>query len=579
MKNNIWLAKSCKNYKSLLLLSSASFVLSPSVYAQQLQSEFSQDFTQSSSPDAFNSDDNVTDGDENRTQRTRTEFTPFIEVTQVAFTDFEDGSSDVLTYTSVAVGADASIQTRRAQGQINIRYERLFGYDSGLEDQDFVTGLARANYRLTRELSIEAGGLASRTGLDSRGPTSFNQVGNQDNVTQVYSAYAGPTLSTTVNSVDVNAQYLVGYTRIESGDIGVIAGPGPAVDTFSDSISQSASLSFGQRPGVSLPFGWAIGGGYNQEDGDQLDQRFRDVFVRADVTVPLSSNLFAVGGIGYEDVQVSERDALRDALGNPISDDSGRLVTDEGSPRLVTLEEDGLIWDAGVLWRPSRRTSVEARFGRRYGSDTYTGSLSYQPTDNTTFNISAFDQVSGFGSLLNDNLQSIGTQFDSFRNPLSGNIGGCAFSRDGSTCFNGALQTAASSNFRSRGVNATLSSRFGNWDVGIGGGYNRRRFLASELGAQAFLAGTVDENYFVQAFFGTQFDERSSFQGSVFYNLNDSGIDGSSNVTTYGANAAYLREVLTGLQATVAVGLDGFDQPGFDSALSASALLGLRYNF
>lgn len=579
MKKNEWLTKTCKNYRSLLLLSTASIAISPSAHAQQLQSEFSQDFTQSSSPDAIGLDDDVTSRDTNSSQRQRTEFTPFIEVTQVAFTDFNDGSSDILTYSSVAVGADASIQTRRAQGQINVRYERLFGYDSGLEDQDFVTGLARGNYRLTRELNIEAGGLASRTGLDSRGPTAFNQVGNQDNVTQVYSLYAGPTINTKINNVDLNAQYLVGFTRVESGNTGIIAGPGPAVDFFSESISQSANLSFGQAPGVSLPFGWALGAGYSQEDGDQLDQRFRDIFVRADVTVPISSTLFAVGGIGYEDVEVSERDALRDDLGNAISDGNGRFLTDEGSPRLVTLQEDGLIWDAGVLWRPSRRTSVEARFGRRFGSDTYTGNLSYQPTDNTTFNVSAFDTVSGFGSLINDNLQSIGTSFDSFRNPLSGNIGGCAFSRDGSSCFNGALQTAASSNFRARGVNATLSTRLGGWDLGIGGGYNRRRFFASALGAQALLDGTVDENYFVQAFFGTQIDRNSSFQGSVFYNINDSGIAGAGNVTTYGANGAYVRQIISGLQATAAVGLDGFEQPGFDNALTASALLGLRYSF
>ncbi len=580
-KNQIsqkWLGKSCKNYK-IILLCGASMMITPSAFAQQLQSEFSQDFTGADSFQDVSSDDTVTGNDSNTSSRRRAEFTPYIEVTQVAFTDFSDGSSDVLTYSSVAVGADASIETRRAQGQINVRYERLFGYDSGLQDQDFVTGLARGNYRVTRELSIEAGGIATRSGLDSRGPTAFNQVGNQDNVTQVYSAYAGPTVSTNISGVDFNAQYLVGYTRVESGDTGILAGGGAPIDFFSESFSQSANLNFGQQPGRALPFGWAIGAGFNQEDGDQLDQRFRDIFVRADVTVPLSSTLFAVGGIGYEDVEVSERDALRDAAGVPIADDSGRLITDEGSPRLVTLEEDGIIWDAGVLWRPSRRTSVEARFGRRFGSDTYTGSLSYQPNDRTSFNVSAFDSVSGFGSLINDNLQSIGTQFDSFRNPLSGNIGGCAFSRDGSSCFNGALQTAASANFRSRGITGTLSTRIGGWDAGIGGGYNRRRFFASDLGAQALLNGAVDENYFATAFLGRSLGSSSSIETNFYYNLNDSGIAGAGNVTTYGFNAAYFRQIIAGLSATAAVGVDAFEQDDFDDSVTASALLGLRYSF
>jgi len=578
MNNHKKVSESCKNYKILLLAGVASFAVSPNAFAQQLQSELSQDFTQSST---FQ-DDQVTagddDSDERGSRRTRTEFSPFIEVTQVAFTDFEDGVSDVLTYTTIAVGADASIQTRRAQGQINIRYERLFGYDSGLEDQDFVTGLARGNYRLTRELSIEAGGIASRTGLDSRGPTAFNQVGNQDNVTQVYSAYAGPTVSTKVGEVDFNAQYLVGYTRVESGSTGLLPATVIPIDFFSESISQNANLSVGQQPGGFLPIGWALGAGFSQEDGDQLDQRFTDIFVRADVTVPVSSSLALVGGIGYEDVEVSERDALTDGLGNPIVDSDGRLVTDEDSPRLVTLEEDGLIWDAGVLWRPSRRTSVEARYGRRFGSETFTGTVSYQPNDRTSLGISVFDSVSGFGSLVNDNLQSIGTQFDSFRNPLSGNIGGCAFSRDGSSCFNGALQTASSANFRTRGVTGTLSTRFAGFDTGIGLGYNRRSFFASADGAQAFLNGSVDENYFATVFIGKDIDRRSRFESNVFVNFNDSGLAGG-NVTTYGFNAAYFRQIVAGLSATAAVGLDGFEQENFDSALTASALLGLRYNF
>lgn len=566
-------------YKKLLLLGVATIVTTPSVYAQQLESEFSRDFTQSGDAQGVISDESVSSGDDRGFQRARTEFTPYIEATQVAFTNFNDGSNDVLTYTSVAVGADASIQTRRAQGQINVRYERLFGYDSGIEDQDFVTGLARGNYRLTRELSLEAGAIATRSGLDSRGPTAFNQVGNQDNVTQVYSVYAGPTLSANVGSVDVNAQYLAGYTRVESGNTGVLAGGIQPVDFFSESISQSANLSFGQQPGVSLPFGWALGAGFSQEDGDQLDQRFRDIFVRADVTVPITQTLFAVGGIGYEDVSVSERDALRDAAGNPLSDENGRLITDEGSPRLVTLEEDGLIWDAGVLWRPSRRTSVEARYGRRFGSETITGTASYQPSERTSLAITAFDSVSGFGSLLNDNLQSIGTSFDSFRNPLSGNIGGCAFSRDGSTCFNGALQTAASANFRSRGVTGTFSTRAGRWDTGFGVGYTRRSFFASEDGAQAILAGTADENYFATLFLGTELGRNARFESNLFYNLNDSGIEGAGNVTTYGFNAAYFRQILSGLSATAAVGVDAFEQQDIDTIVTASALLGLRYSF
>ena len=36
----------------------------------------------------------------------------------------------------------------------------------------------------------------------------------------------------------------------------------------------------------------------------------------------------------------------------------GRFVTNEAAPRQIAYETDGLIWDAGVLWRPSRRTAT-----------------------------------------------------------------------------------------------------------------------------------------------------------------------------------------------------------------------------
>ena len=72
--------------------------------------------------------------------------------------------------------------------------------------------------------------------------------------------------------------------------------------------------------------------------------------------MPVTPSLSLVGGVGYEDVEVSSRDALRDINGDPVLGSDGRIVTDEGSARQIAFEADGLIWDAGVVWRPSRRT-------------------------------------------------------------------------------------------------------------------------------------------------------------------------------------------------------------------------------
>ncbi len=109
----------------------------------------------------------------------------------------------------------------------------------------------------------------------------------------------------------------------------------------------------------------------------QLDQRFEGKFGRGDVVLPVGRGVAVAAGVGYEKIEVSQRDPLLDAAAMPVLDSNGRFVTDPASPRRIAYNTDGIFWDAGVLWRPSRRTSLEARVGRRYGSMTYTGSLSY----------------------------------------------------------------------------------------------------------------------------------------------------------------------------------------------------------
>ncbi|ATW04893.1 hypothetical protein [Sphingorhabdus sp. YGSMI21] len=503
---------------------------------------------------------------------------PYLEIQQILVADLKDGS-DVLTYTSVAAGVDTSLQTRNAEAQLNVRYERRFFYQDNLGDEDIITGLARGSVQVVPNLlALEAGGIAARSRVDLRGEAPSNTVGNIDNVTQVYSVYAGPTLATRVGALDVNAGYRIGYTKVENESAGILP-PGQApIDVFDDSVSHSASASVGMQPG-DLPFGWTVGAGWQREDGSQLDQRFDGKQVRADVTVPVSSTMALVGGVGYEDIEISERDALRDTDGVPIIGDDGRFVTDKSSPRLLSYDQDGIYWDAGVLWRPSRRTSLEARVGQRYGSETYYGNFAYQPNQNTALNISVYDTVSGFGNLLNDNLANLGTGFSTTRNPLSGELNGCAFGQTSSLCFNDVLQSAASSSFRARGVNGQLTYRHGGWNTGLGVGYARRRFFASQLGSVSAVDGLVDQNYYANLTIGRELDAYSSFDANVYANLLDSGFANAPNVLGVGANAAYYRQILPRLQGTAAVGLDSFQQDGFDSELTASALLGLRYDF
>ena len=445
--------------------------------------------------------------------RPRLDVTPYIEVQQVAFADL-DGGRDILTYTTLAAGVDAAISTRRAEGQVSLRYERVIGYDNQVESQDSVSGLARGSVAVTRNLSIEAGALASQSSLDSRGPNRGSFQPFSDNVTQVYSVYAGPSFAAQAGELSVNAGYRVGYTKVSEEDRGALPPGQQPIDLFDDSVSHAASASVGMQSGT-LPFGWTATVGYNREDASQLDSRFEDLYGRVDVIVPVTQTLAAVGGIGYEKVKVSERDALRDVGGNPIVGPGGRLVTDPNSPRLVAYESDGLIWDAGVLWRPSRRTALELRYGHRYGSDSYTGSFSYVPNNRTGVNISVYDTIQGFGGAINNALADLPTAFNANRNAITGDLNSCVFSASGGSCLNNALRTARSATFRSRGVQASVSETAGPWSSGLAIGYDRRKFLAAALGGQGQIAGLIDENYYLSGFLGRQLDRRSSVGTNV----------------------------------------------------------------
>jgi len=557
--------------RTKILLASAALVVWPTTAnAQMLGTDWS-DLDEASAPAAD------ADAPAKRERTRRAEVSPYLEAKQVFLADLDDGG-DVLTYSTLAVGVNAGITERNAEAQVNVRYERLIGYSSRVRDRDNLSGLARGNARLGRNVSVEAGAYASRARTDNRAATPGTFLGNQDNVSHVYSVYTGPTFAAQLDDVSVASSLRAGYTKVDNGRAPVLPTGQAAVPAFDDSVSYSAQASVAMQPG-RLPVGWAVSAGWNREDASQLDQRVDEKYLRADVTVPVSPTLALVGGVGYENVEVSERDVLRDASGAPIRTADGRFVVDPASPRLNAYDSDGLIWDAGVLWRPSRRTSLEARYGHRYGSDTYYGSFSYAPSERMGVNVSVYDTISGFGGSLNRTLAGLPTQFNATRNPLSGDLGNCAFGTTGSACFGNALGSLRPVAFRSRGVSASMVTSAGGWDTGIAAGYNRQKYLSSALGALPELEGLVDQNYYIAGYLGRDLDRRSRFETNVYGNLLDPGFALAPDIYSIGANAAYYRQIWRGLSAGAAVGIDSVKPEDADGDVSASALLGLRYSF
>ncbi|OYY69745.1 hypothetical protein [Sphingomonas sp. 28-63-12] len=507
------------------------------------------------------------------------EITPYIEISQIVTADLN--TNDVLTYSTVAAGVDASISTRRVEAQVSYRYERRFGYQSRLNDNDVHSGLARAAVRVAPGFSVEGGAIATRARADIRGANPGSLVGNVDNISQIYSVYGGPTLGTDVGDLGVSASYRIGYTKAEAaGSTGVAPGQ-PRLDAFDSSRSQVAQASLNLKAGTVLPVGVTVSGGWERDDATQLDQKYEGKFARADILVPVAGSLAIIGGAGYENIQVTQRDAVLDSSGQPVADRNGRFQTDPASPARIAYRFDGIYYDAGVIWRPSKRTQLEARVGKRYGSTSITGSFSYAPTQSMAIRIGVYDGVQTFGRQLQNGLANIGTSFNANRTGLGGDFNGCVFGAQGGAagnCLNSALQSVSTAAYRSRGVDAIVSVSRGPLTFGVGAGYANREFL-SPAGTQGFTVnGISDESYYAQAFIARALDSNTSIDATAFANYYKSGIAGAAGVYGVGATGSLSRR-FGKLMTQGSVGVYSFNRQGLDTAVSVQALLGARYSF
>ncbi|NCQ20819.1 MAG: preprotein translocase subunit YajC [Sphingomonadales bacterium] len=510
-------------------------------------------------------------------QRANRVVQPYIEVGQIVSAELSPGN-DVVTFTQVAVGVDVNVQGRNSGAAVSVRYERNIGYGDDSIDTDTVSGIARGTLALVpNTLSLEAGALASRSRIDAGGGTTANPLVRDDAESRVYSVYAGPSLNTRVGAVDVQGLARVGYNRFEADDA-LVTQQGAVVDVFDDSVTYLGQLRAGVRPGEVLPVGLAVTAGGFQEDIGNLDQRVRDLYVRGDVTVPLTRSLALVAGAGYEDVEISSRDALRDSNGAPVIGADGRFVTDGTAPRRIAFDVDGLLWDVGVLWRPSSRTSLQAAVGRRYDSTTYYGTFTYVPNPRSAFAVSVYDGVSGIGGTLGNALAGLDSDFEAIRNPVTGDFGGLVSGTEGQALIGG-IGSSRSAAFRGRGVRASYQRTMGRTVASLGAGYDRRTFIAASGTVLAPVDGLTDESYYVIGGLTREVGRNANITANAYANWFDAA--GTNNdVTAYGASAAYNQSITQRLTGRAAIAVDYFDSEfSAQDFAFATALVGLRYNF
>ncbi|KHA62969.1 hypothetical protein [Sphingomonas sp. Ant20] len=510
---------------------------------------------------------------------------PYIEATQILTADL--GGGDVLTYTSLAAGVDAAVSTARINGQVSYRYERRFAYDDDIGDTDIHSGLARVEAQLTRNVSLEAGGIATRSRSDIRGAAPGVLVGNVSNIAQVYAVYGGPNFAAQAGDVAVNANYRLGYTKVETPTFGTAATGGQRLDYYDDSIGHTATASAGFRPGTLLPVGLTASAGFDRETAGQLSQRYQGYFGRGDAVLPVSPYVALTAGLGYERIETSQKDALVDAAGVPVLDRDGRFRTAPGSPRRIAYRTDGLYYDAGVIWRPNRRTSVEARIGERYGSLSFTGTATDQASKDVGVAVNVYDGVQTFGRQLRTGLANLPTSFLAPNQGFAQQFNGCVFGATGAApggCLDDVFQSISTSSYRARGIDAVLVATRGRTTFGGGIGYANRRLFAPRGAPGLVVTGLEDESYYGQLYFARSLSSVSGLNATAFVNYFDSQLGGGfvtagdGGVWSYGATGTYYRN-FGRLGTTASLGLYSFKVGDFDSDWSAQALLGARYQF
>jgi hypothetical protein len=507
---------------------------------------------------------------------------PYLEIQQVVSADINGG--DVLTYTAAGGGIDASISNRRVEATISYNYQHRVGWGDDITNDDVHTGLAAARLTIIPDmLTFDAGALAVSSHADIRTPVAPFRSADDRNAVEVYSVYAGPTLSTHAGPVDVGASYRLGYVTIDDHSLAGANLPAgqPRIDPYNSSLVQSAQASVGMAPG-ELPFGWTAAAGWTREDADRLDTNFDARYVRADVVVPVSAHLALTAGAGYEKIKSSQQDILRDSNGLPVVTAGGDLVPDPSKPRLLAYDQSGLIWDAGVIWRPSPRTELQARVGRRYGGTTFVGSLEHRISEAYGLSASVYDSVDSFGHLLVTDLAGVPRSFNNRRsNTGLGGSGACVFGTDpgSGTCFDDALQAINNFTFRSRGATIFLSGGRGPWTYGVGAGYDQRHYFAPPSGNVFVLDGVTDRSFTLHANAGRRLTSSSGYDLAAYAGMFDSGITGAGTSTNMGITGSYYRSILNEhLQANVAAGIYHVEA-GSDDSTVGSVLFGLRYTF
>jgi hypothetical protein len=271
---------------------------------------------------------------------------------------------------------------------------------------------------------------------------------------------------------------------------------------------------------------------------------------------------------------------LTDADGGFVLDDHRHLQGDPSKPRTLSYDQDGLIWDVGVLWRPSQRTSLEAHVGRRYGGTIVYGTFNHRLSPSETIQVVAYDDLNSFGRQLTNGIGTLPTDFATGGSPLASSIAGCSFGADGGggVCLP-ALNGVTGNFYKSWGVYGIWSGDHGRWSYGVALGYDHRRYLGTN-GERVDVAidGRTEQSVYANGTLTRKLSPVSSANASVYAAWYKTGAFNSASYTSYGVIGSYNRAFTRRITGSAALGISsGGGSGGTADDVIGTALVALRY--
>jgi len=513
--------------------------------------------------------------------RARVDVGAYVEVQQGVSAELSGGGSlggddEILTYTSLAAGVEGQVVTRRVAASFGYSYARQVELTGDLPDDDIHSGIAQVRAELVPgTVSIEAGGIATRTGGRGRALG----VSNRESGAEVFSGYAGPTVTSRAGPVALNAFYRLGYVSVDDDSLAGLASPEGSFNSTVHVAGASASMAPGQ-----LPFGWNVSAGHVSESSSSFDTNFESQFVRGDAVLPVNPSLALTAGIGYSRGQASQSDLRRGPDGQPVIDAQGNFIADPARPRLTTYDQDGVFADAGFIWRPTPRSELQLRAGiNDDGDPIIAGSAAFQVGRFFGFSFNLYDNDETFGSSLVRNINDLPDNFKVERDPLSGGfLSGCVFSEDQpgrGVCLSPALQALTGASFRARGGSLLFSGTGRLWNWGGGVTYARRDYYLPDdpIFENAFAPNDQDLALFGSVGRRLGRDADIGFDGYLSFYNSDAAIN--NEAVTIGGRTTFTRSfLLNRLELVVALGLL-YRSLDADDSLTADGLIGLRYTF